>query len=173
MLALDVARLEAGLILLEVDYTSARHALNPDQNFSPFEIGLGRLVDFGGADFVGRLALEREAKAGGPARRLVGLQLDWYDIEGLYDAQGLPPAISPSVDRSPVPVFAAGRQVGRATSHGWSPILKQAIALASVAPEHEPVGTKLAVEWTVEGRRGRVGATVVETPFLDLPRKRG
>jgi aminomethyltransferase len=172
MLALDVVRLEAGLILIEADYTSARHAMNPEQNYSPGEIGLGRLVSFDKGDFVGRLALEREAKAGGPARRLVGIQLDWYDIEGLYDAQGLPPAISPIVDRSPVPVFAGGRQVGRATSHGWSPILKQAIALASVGPQLEPIGTRLSVEWTVEGRRGRVGATVVELPFLDLPRKR-
>ena len=172
ILALDVVRLEAGLILLEVDYTSARHAMNPAQNYSPGEIGLGRLVSFDKGDFVGRLALEREAKAGGPARRMVGLQLDWYDIEGLYDAQGLPPGLSPTVDRSPVPVFAGGRQVGRATSHGWSPILKQAIALASVPPQYEVVGTKLAVEWTVEGRRGRVGAIVVDLPFLDLPRKR-
>ena len=172
ILALDVVRLEAGLILLEVDYTSARHAMNPAQNYSPGEIGLGRLVSFDKGDFVGRLALEREAKAGGPARRMVGLQLDWYDIEGLYDAQGLPPGLSATVDRSPVPVFAGGRQVGRATSHGWSPILKQAIALASVPPQYEVVGTKLAVEWTVEGRRGRVGAIVVDLPFLDLPRKR-
>jgi aminomethyltransferase len=173
MLALDVVRLEAGLILIEVDYTSARHAINSDQNYSPGEIGLGRLVNLDkDGDFVGRLALEREARAGGPARRLVGLQLDWYDIEGLYDAQGLPPAISPSVDRDPVPVFTGGRQVGRATSHGWSPVLKQAIALASVAPQYEALGTALSVEWTVEGRRGRVAATVVETPFLDLDRKR-
>jgi aminomethyltransferase len=173
MLALDVVRLEAGLILLEVDYTSARHAMNPEQNYSPGEIGLGRLVHLDkSGDFVGRLALEREARAGGPARRLVGLQLDWYDIEGLYDAQGLPPAISPTVARDPVPVFAGGRQVGRATSHGWSPVLKQAIALASVAPEHEGLGTRLSVEWTVEGRRGRVNASVVELPFLDLERKR-
>jgi aminomethyltransferase len=172
MLALDVVRLEAGLILIEVDYTSARHAMNPEQHYSPNEIGLGRLVSFDKGDFVGRLALEREAAAGGPARRLVGLQLDWYDIEGLYDEQGLPPAISPVVDRSPVPVFAAGRQVGRATSHGWSPILKQAIALASVGPQFEPIGTRLSVEWTVEGRRGRVGATVIDVPFLELDRKR-
>ena len=172
MLALDVVRLEAGLILIEVDYTSARHAMSPDQHYSPFEIGLGRLVSFDKGDFVGRLALERETRAGGPARRLVGLQLDWYDIEGLYDEQGLPPAISPVIDRSPVPVFAGGRQVGRATSHGWSPILKQAIALASVGPQLAAVGSRVSVEWTVEGRRGRVGATVVELPFLDLERKR-
>jgi aminomethyltransferase len=172
MVALDVVRLEAGLILLEVDYTSARHAMNPEQNYSPFEIGLGRLVSFEKGDFVGRLALEREQGRGGPPRRLVGLQLDWYDIEGLYDAQGLPPAISPTVDRSPVPVFAGNRQVGRATSRGWSPILKQAIALASVPPQFEAVGSRLGVEWTVEGRRGKVAASVVDLPFLDLERKR-
>jgi aminomethyltransferase len=172
MLALDVVRLEAGLILLEVDYTSARHAMNPEQSYSPGEVGLGRLVSFDKADFVGRLALEREARAGGPARRLVGLQLDWYGIEGLYSAQGLPPAISPVVDRSPRPIFLGGRQVGRATSVGWSPILKQAIALASVPPSLEATGSKVDLEWTVEGRRGRVSASVVELPFLDLERKR-
>ena len=172
MLALDVVRLEAGLILLEVDYTSARHAMNPEQNYSPGEIGLGRLVSFEKADFVGRLALEREQQAGGPARRLVGLQLDWCGIEGLFSAQGLPPAISPVVDRSPRPVFVGGRQVGRATSLGWSPILKQAIGLASVPASLEPPGSRVDVEWTVEGRRGRVAATVVELPFLDLERKR-
>jgi len=172
MLALDVVRLEAGLILLEVDYTSARHAMNPDQNYSPSEIGLGRLVSFDKADFVGRLALEREAMAGGARRRLVGLQLDWDGIERLFSDQSLPPAISPTVDRAPRPVFVGGRQVGRATSVGWSPILKQAIALASVPPSLEPLGSRLDVEWTVEGRRGRVPATVVELPFLDLERKR-
>ena len=140
MVALDVTRLEAGLIMLEVDYTSARHAMNPEQNYSPFEIGLGKLVTFDKADYVGRRALEAEEAAGGPARRLVGLQLDWYDIERLFDAQGLPPAISPSVDRSPVPVFDGGKQVGKATSHGWSPILKQAIALAFVPARYERTG---------------------------------
>ncbi len=172
MLALDVVRLEAGLILLEVDYTSARHALNPEQSYSPFEIGLGRLVSFDKADYVGRVALERERRGGGPARRLVGLQLEWAGIEGLFSAQGLPPAISPVVDRSPRPVFVGGRQVGRATSVGWSPILKQAIALASVPASLEMPGSKMDVEWSVEGRRGRVGAVVMPLPFLDLERKR-
>jgi aminomethyltransferase len=173
MLALDVVRLEAGLILLEVDYTSARHAINPDQNYSPFEIGLGRLVSFDKGDFVGRLALEREQKRGGPPRRLVGLELDWYGIERLYTEQGLPPAISATVNRSAVPVFAErGGQIGKVTSHGWSPILKQAIALASVPPSHERPGSRVEAEWTVEGRRGRVPGRVVELPFLDLERKR-
>ena len=174
MLALDVVRLEAGLVLLEVDYTSARHALNPEQNYSPFELAMDRLVDLDGGDFVGRLALRRERAQGGPARRLVGVQLDWHHIEASFSRQGLPPAISPSIDRSAVPVFAprGDRQIGKVTSHGWSPILKQAIGLASVPPQYESPGTRLAVEWTVEGHRGRVDATVVPLPFLDLPRKR-
>jgi aminomethyltransferase len=147
--------------------------MNAEQAYSPFEIGLGRLVTFDKADFVGRRALQAEQLAGGPARRLVGLVLDWYGIEALFDAQGLPPGISPVVDRSPVPVFAEGRgQVGRVTSRGWSPILKQMVALASVPPAYERPGTTLQVEWTVEGRRGRVKAIVVDLPFLDLPRKR-
>jgi aminomethyltransferase len=175
MLALDVVRLEAGLVLLEVDYTSARHALNPEQNYSPYELAMGRLVELDkGADFVGRLALQREQARGGPARRLVGVQLEWDGIEKAFSAQGLPPAISASIDRSPVPVYAPGgiRQVGKLTSHGWSPILKQAIGLASLAPSYEKLGAKLEAEWTVEGHRGRVAATVVPLPFLDLPRKR-
>jgi aminomethyltransferase len=177
MLALDVVRLEAGLILLEVDYTSARHALNPEQNYSPYELAMQRLVDLDKAPFTGQLALRREAARGGPARRLVGVALDWYGIEGLYSAQDLPPGISAVVNRSVAPVFAAGglrgdRQIGKVTSLGWSPILKQAIGLASVPTAYEAPGSKLAVEWTVEGRRGRVAATVVPLPFLDLPRKR-
>jgi aminomethyltransferase len=173
MLALDVVRLEAGLILLEVDYTSARHAMNPDQNYSPDEIGLGRLVDLDAADFVGRRALVDERRRGGPARRLVGLTLDWHAIEGLYDDQGIPPAISPVVDRAFRPVFGAdGRQVGRVTSLGWSPILKQAIALASVPHGLATTAPGLSVEWTVEGRRSPVPATVTRLPFLDLERKR-
>ena len=72
-----------------------------------------------------------------------------------------------------MPVYAEGRgQIGKVTSHGWSPILKQMLALASVPPAYERPGTQVQVEWSVEGRRGRVKATVVELPFLDLPRKR-
>jgi len=170
--ALDVARVEAGLILIEVEYTSARHAMTAEQEYSPFEIGLGRLVDFGGADFVGRRALLAEQRAGGPPRRLVGLEIDWSGIERLFANHDLPPAVSPMVSRDPTPLFKEGRQVGRATSTTWGPTLKKMIALASVERALEPAGTRVSVEWTVEGERGKVGATVAPLPFLDLPRKR-
>jgi len=173
MLALDMSRLEAGLILIEVDYTSAKHALVHDQSYSPFEIGLGRLVNFDKAtDFVGRGALAAEVDAGGPARRLVGLDIDWDGIERLYEAQDLPISVSPVTWRQHVPVFAGGRQIGRATSGTFSPTLKKHIALASIDATYEPAGSPVQLEWSVEGRRGKVAATVSPLPFFDPPRKR-
>ena len=170
--ALDVSRVEAGLILIEAEYTSARHAISSEQQYSPFEIGLGRLVDFGKRAFVGRHALQLEQRRGGPARRLVGLDLDWSGIEAMYARHGLPPGVSAMVQRDAVPVSKDGKQVGRATSIGWGPTIKKMVGFGSVPPSLSAPGTRLSVEWSVEGERGRVGATVVELPFLDLERKR-
>ncbi len=171
--ALDVARVEAGLILLEAEYTSARHSWSPELKYSPFELGLGRLVEFDkAADFVGRRALLGERGAGGPARRLVGLELDWAGIEGMYSRHELAPAVSPLVHRDPVPVYKEGRQVGRATSICWGPTIKKMVGFGSVDRSFERPGTRVSVEWTVEGERGKVGASVVPLPFLDLDRKR-
>jgi aminomethyltransferase len=169
--AMDVARVEAGLILIEVDYTSARTALTPEHEYSPFEIGLGRLVDFSKADFVGRRALALEQDAGGPARKLVGVELDWPGIEGAFARHGLAPAVEATVNRDPTPIFYGGGQVGRATSTCWSPTLKKMIGLASLDAGVR-VGAPLEIEWSVEGERGRVAATAVDLPFLDLERRR-
>jgi aminomethyltransferase len=173
MLALDMARMEAGLILIEVDYTSSEDALIPEQSYSPFEIGLGRLVNLDKqARFVGRDALRVEQKAGGPTRRLVGLSIDWESIERLYEEQDLPIHVEPVTWREHRPVYANGRQIGRQTSGSWSPTLKQHIALASVEPAFEQVGSRVEVEVTVEGRRNKAKATVVPLPFFDPPRKK-
>jgi aminomethyltransferase len=170
--ALDVARVEAGLILIEAEYTSARHAISEEQMYSPFEIGLGRLVDQSKPSFVGRRALHLEQRRGGPQRRLAGLELDWTGIEALFAAHDLPPAVSASVQRDPVPVFAQGSQVGRATSVTWGPTIKKMVAFGSLPPKLARPGSRVEVEWTVEGERSTVDATVVELPFLDLERKR-
>jgi aminomethyltransferase len=171
--ALDVARVEAGLILIEAEYTSARHAISPEQMYSPFEIGLGRLVDFRKeADFNGRRALLAEQRTGGPERRLVGVELDWAGIEAMHAKHGLAPAISPFVQREPVPVYAQGRQVGRATSIVWGPTIKKMIGFGSVDKQFERLGSRLSVEYSVEGERGKVGATVIKVPFFDPDRKR-
>jgi aminomethyltransferase len=170
--ALDVARVEAGLILIEVEYTSSRHARSAEQEYSPFEIGLGRMVDFGKADFVGKRALELEQSSGGPDRRMTGLELDWSGIEAVFAHHDLPPEVSPMVHRDPAPVFKPGRLVGRATSLTWSPTLMQMFGFASLPPYLAAPGARVSVEWMVEGEPGKVPATVVEIPFLDLARKR-
>jgi aminomethyltransferase len=173
--AVDIVRIEAGLILLEVDYVSARRALIAEQAYSPFELEiLGRFTDLDKKPgrFVGRVALEAERAAGGPSRRLVGLDIDWDDIEGLFGKRGLYPMVPQTASRTHVPVFDGRRQIGKATSTTWSPILKRTIALASVASAHEEPGSRLEVEWTVEAQRLRAEATVVQLPFFDPPRKR-
>ena len=173
MLALDIARIEAGLVLIEADFDSARRALIPEQSYSPFELGvLGRFVDFDKpVEFVGRRALEREQARGGPPRRLVGLELEWEPLEELYSEQGLTAALEPAASRVPVPVYAGGRQIGKATSTTWSPTLKKVVALASIAAGHSKLGTRIDVEWTVEAHRSRTAGTVVELPFFNPARK--
>ena len=84
MLALDVARIEAGLLLIDVDFASSKKALIESQKYSPFEMGLGRLVNLDKARFVGQAALAAE-KRRGPARTIVGLEIDWTSVEALYD----------------------------------------------------------------------------------------
>jgi aminomethyltransferase len=173
ILALDVARVEAGLIMAGVDYTSVHHALTLEQSYSPFELGLGGLVKLEkDVPFVGQAALKREAEAGGPPRRLVGLDLDWADLERLYAKHGLSPALSANAWREEIPIYDFGEQVGRATSGSWSLVLKKNLALGTVAAESAAMGTELEMEWSVEGERGSIGAEVVELPFFDPPRKR-
>jgi aminomethyltransferase len=170
MLALDVARVEAGLILIEVDYFSSKKALIESQKYSPYEIGLGRLVDLKKEYFIGRAALEEENRLK-PKRLLMGLDINWEDVERLYDAIGLAPQVSSTTSRVPVPVYRGGLQVGKATSTTWSPTLKKMIALASVNREHAAAGTELQMELTVEAVRHKVRATTRELPFFNPPRK--
>lgn len=170
MLALDVARIEAGLLLIDVDFFSARKALTASQLYSPFEIGLGRLVDFNKEHFIGRAALAAE-QAVAPKRRIVGVSFDWPAVEKLYEAVGLPPMTHATASRVAVPVYAGGKQVGRMTSSTWSPVLKQMIGLATVGASHSAAGTKIEVEHTVDVVRHRVPATIVPTPFFNPPRK--
>ncbi len=170
MLALDVARIEAGLLLIEVDFFSCRKALIPSQRYSPFEMSLDRLVSLDKARFVGQVALRAEQRTG-PARRVVGLELDWPEIQRLFEAAGLPPQPPLVASREAVPVYKGGRQVGKATSMTWSPVLKKLIALATVRRECAAVGSRLRVEFTIDAVRHKVEATVVRTPFFNPPRK--
>jgi aminomethyltransferase len=170
MLALDVARIEAGLILADVDYVSSKKALIPSQKYSPYEIGLGRLVHLDKDNFIGKQALVKENKRG-PERVLTGLEIDWNEVESLFDDVGLPPQTPATASRVHVPVYRGREQVGKATSTTWSPLLKQLIALASVEPRWAKPGTRLQIEFTVEAVRHRVRAIARQLPFFNPPRK--
>jgi aminomethyltransferase len=170
MLALDVARIEAGLLLIEVDFNSSKKALVDEQTYSPFEMGLDRLVNLDKDRFIGRQSLINEAKKGA-ARRIVGIEIDWTEVERHFEAVGLPPSVSPIASRVAVPVYSNGSQIGKATSTTWSPLLKKMIALATLKRDFVRPGTKIEVEITVEAVRHRVSATVAKTPFYNPKHK--
>lgn len=170
LLALDVARIEAGLLLIDVDFFSAKKALTAAQLYTPLEMGLRRLVDFNKERFIGRDALVAEHTRGS-RKRIVGLQVHWPDVERLYDAVGLPPLANATASRVAVPVRAGGRQIGRMTSSTWSPILKKMIGLATVDAANSAAGSRVEIEHTVDAVRHYVGATVVDTPFFHPRRK--
>ena len=170
MLALDVARTEAGLLLLDVDYVGSRKALIPSQRYSPYEMGLSRLVSLDKGPFVGRAALAEERRRG-PRRRIVGLEIEWAEVETLYEKKGLAPVAPAATSRVAVPVVRGSKQIGRATTTAWSPTLKRLIALATIDRPYDEDGARVQFEMTVEGVRHFVGAKVVPTPFFNPPRK--
>ncbi|MFN2644235.1 MAG: aminomethyltransferase family protein [Burkholderiales bacterium] len=171
LLALDMARIEAGLMLIDVDYVPAKKALIPSQLSSPYELDLAWTVNLEKERFIGRDALARE-KAAGPAWHFVGIELEWNSLERLYSEVGLATRLPNAAWRMSVPLYADGAQAGYATSGGWSPLLKKYIALAHVPSRWATPGTALEMEMTVEHRRKRTAARVVKKPFFDPPRKR-
>src|SRR5437660_1327771 len=170
MLDLVFARIESGLLLIYVDFNSSKKALIESQKYSPFELGLGRLVQIDKDHFVGQDVLLQE-KTQGHTREIAGLEIDWPAIERLYEEIGLAPSIPAAASRVAVPMYKHGIQIGKATSTTWSPTLKKLIALATLKRDYAAIGTRLEMEITVEAVRHRVPATVVKTPFFNPKRK--
>lgn len=167
ILAMDMARVEAGLFMIDVDYTAANHAWIAGQKSTPFELGLGWTVALDKPGyFVGRKALEREHKEGS-VWKMVGLEVDWVGLERLYAGVGLPPQIPGMAMRGSLPIMKDGKQVGYASTSTWSPVLKKYIALAHVERPHYEPGTQLGLEVTVEHHRRHAPATVVKLPFYE------
>jgi aminomethyltransferase len=170
MLALDVARVEAGLLLIDVDFFSSKKAMIESQKYTPYELGLGRLVSLEKARFIGQHALRDEQRRG-PARQIVGLEIAWTEVEQIYERMGLPPTVGATASRVAVPLYHGARQIGKATTTTWSPVLKKMIALGTIERPHYAEGTQLQIEITVEAVRHKVAATVVKTPFFNPSRK--
>ncbi|MCA9947301.1 MAG: aminomethyltransferase family protein, partial [Anaerolineales bacterium] len=171
MVALDIARIEAGLLLIEVDYISSHYAVIEAQKSSPYELGLGWAVALDGANFIGRKALQTEKAAGSPWT-FVGLHIDWPHLERLFAQEDLPPKVAGRAQRTAVPIYKNGRQIGQATSQTFAPILKQYIAIGTVETAHAAIGSQVQMEVTVEYSREKVNATIVNTPFYNPERKR-
>src|SRR5258705_10415023 len=112
MLALDVARVEAGLLLIEIDFNSSKKALVDEQRYSPYDMGLGRLVNLDKKRFIGQAALIEEQKHG-PAREIVGLEIDCPQVETRYEEVGLPPSLAPISSRGAVPLFSQDGQIAK------------------------------------------------------------
>ena len=171
MLALDVARIEAGLVMIKVDYISSRKALIEEQKSSPYEIGMGWAVDLKKKEFIGRKALVAE-KANGSKWLLTGVDVDWTSLESIYGKFDLTPRLAGRASRSAVPIYKDGRQIGQMTSHAFAPVLKKYIGIATVERAYVGFNSPVQVEVTVEYTRQRANARLVKLPFYNPTRKR-
>ena len=169
--ALDVARIEAGLLLIEVDYVSSLKALTESRRSSPYELGLGWTVSLDSGDFVGRRALLEESTLRSEWS-FVGLEVVWSDLDRLYAGYDLAPQVAGRATREPAPIYVGERQVGQATSMAFSPMLKSYLALATLDHDYSKLGQQVELEMTVEYQRTRVAAKVSRKPFYDPPHKR-
>ena len=169
--ALDIARIEAGLILLDVDYISTRHALIESRKSSPYELGLGWAVKLKKKKFIGKAPLHKELD-NGSSWSFVGIEIEWSGFEKHYRAVGLAPGLPSTAWRTSTPLYNDNEQVGYATSGTWSPLLKRYIALAHVKSKYAKEGSELMFELKVEHFRKLTKAIVVKTPFFDPERKR-
>lgn len=172
--ALDIARVEAGLVMNGVDYHSSLHALTPDQMSSPYELGLGWTVNLDREPFIGQRALRKE-KESGSRWATVGLDINWPDLEALYHKHGLPPHTEAGAWRSSIPVYSSEgktKQIGYATSGTWSPILKKNLALTTIQSEYSDLGSEVWFEVTVEHHRHVIRAEVNKPQFFNPARKR-
>ncbi|MBL4755021.1 MAG: aminomethyltransferase family protein [Flavobacteriales bacterium] len=172
--ALDMTRIEAGLILNGADYFNAAHVLIEDRMSTPYELGLGWTVNLDRSTFNGQAALKRE-KEKGSLWATVGLDINWPELEAIYNRYGLPPEVDGHAWRTSIPIYDNNdhnKQVGYATSGTWSPTLKKNIAIATIQKAYGAPGTKIQFEVMVEHTRHLVSAFVGPTQFYNPERKR-
>ena len=176
--ALKMARVEAGLLLLGVDFHTSRYAWVDEERDTPLELGWGwmfRGLDDDGRDFVGRGPIDAQRRNGGGRWRTVGLAVDWDAYERVYDEAGVLPPRHEVYRESTMSVYRRGAEpwdyAGYATSFYTSSLLKRPIALAKLPPDLAAPGTEVDLEVSVIRRPRTVLARVERLPFFDPPRK--
>ena len=170
LLALDMVRIEAGLLLIGVDFHSSTKVMYEFQKSSPFELSLDWTVKLEKEFFVGQSALQAE-KHHGIFRRTVGLEVDLNGLGAFFSEYGMPLVLPYQAWNDAVPVYGQEGRIGKATSGTWSPMLKKYIALARVPQKYAHPGEQVGLEMTIEGHRRPIKAEVVQTPFFNPPRK--
>ena len=169
-MALNMARIEAGYLLTNADFTSAKKALFDYEKSSPFEIGLSWTVKLNKEYFIGQQALKKE-KARSPDWETVGLEVNLKSLAAIFAEFGMPLYLPYESWTTNVPVYSGGRRIGKATSGTWSPMLKKYIAIARLKPRYARPGTDVDMEVTIDANRKQAVATVVNMPFFNPPRK--
>lgn len=171
--ALDVARIEAGLLMLDVEYVSALAAATSAQTSSPFELGLGWSVHFKKGDFIGREALLREKSDATTPYQYVGCVLDPVAYREAFEELGLPPNLTVKAWRGVHPLFNEhGAQKGYATCGTWSPTLQKYLMLAQVDPDVANPGSHLVFEDVIDRQRVKLPCRVESLPFFSTDRKK-
>ncbi len=178
--ALLMTRIEAGLLLIDVDFEPSRLAENDEHRSTPDELGLGWMLrDLDGGDgggearnFIGRNAIRQERRNGTSRWVMRGLLVDPIDHEDKYRrADLIPPRDHVPVHEDMMVYNDDGERVGYATSFLYSPILQRHIALARVRPDHAKTGTGVNLEFTINHRYVQVRADVARNPLYNPPRK--
>ena len=173
--ALLMARIEAGLVLIDVEFRSSRLAFTDDERVTPKELGFGwmlRGIESDDRPFIGRNAIRRELADKSSRWAMVGVVLDWRDYDRLHTETGL---ITPK-DETPLPYESMlyddeGRRIGYATTLMYSPVLQRHVGMARVRPEAAAIGSRVNVEVTVNHEYRTVAAEVASLPLFNPERK--
>jgi len=173
--ALLITRIEAGLILIDVDFYSARFAWNDDQRATPLELNMGWMLrDLKEDDraFIGRTAIEREVAEGTSRWRTVGITVDWQDWAKTHNDRGLITPKDHTPEHGGMMIYDDNvERIGYTPSFVYSPVMQNHIGIARIRPEHAKVGTKVGLEVTIDHRYEVVDSRVSRLPFFNPPRK--
>ena len=173
--ALLMTRIEAGLVLINVEFSSSRLAYTDHDRITPKELGFGWMlkgIEDDDRPFIGRNAIRRELAEKTSRWATVGLVLDWADYDRVYNEAGLiPPKDETPLDYESMLYDDNGERVGYATSLMYSPMLQRHIAMARVRPALAASGTRVNLELTINHHYETVLAEVTRLPFFNPPRK--